>query len=128
MNESSTLLKVGATDLVLRMIESGANVRDLGLENPIRAIREISHDITGRRKVRLANDEASALEIQDEHCRLATSSTAATWHAGRSACSRRVERTLKAVDSGDLALVEREIDWVTKHRLIERYRDRTACP
>ncbi|MGH9033810.1 MAG: proteasome accessory factor PafA2 family protein, partial [Acidimicrobiia bacterium] len=68
MNESSTLLKVGTTDLVLRMIEAGANVRDLGLENPIRAIREISHDVTGRRKVRLANGrEASALEIQDEY-------------------------------------------------------------
>jgi proteasome accessory factor A len=34
------------------------------------------------------------------------------------------ERTLKAVDSSDLGLVEREIDWVTKYQLIERYRDR----
>ena len=43
-------------------------MRDLTLENPIRAIREISHDITGRRKVRLANGrEASALEIQTEY-------------------------------------------------------------
>ena len=30
-------------------------MRDLTLENPIRAIREICHDMTGRRKVRLAN-------------------------------------------------------------------------
>jgi len=127
MNESTTLLKVGATDLVLRMIETGANLRDLGLENPIRAIREISHDVTGRRKVRLANGrEASALEIQDEYFSKARDFVDRR-DLGTPAVQRVLdlwERTLKAVDSGDLALVEREIDWVTKYRLIERYRDR----
>src|SRR6187397_3276768 len=68
MSEVSTLLKVGATDLVLRMIEAGVIMRDHTLENPIRAIREISHDLTGRRRVRLANGrEASALDIQREY-------------------------------------------------------------
>ena len=65
MNETTTLLKVTMTDLVLRMIEAGVPIKDMTLENPIRAIREISHDMTGRRKVRLANGrEMSALEIQ----------------------------------------------------------------
>ena len=68
MAEPTTLLKVGATDLVLRMVEAGVVMRDLSLENPIRAIREISHDLTGLRRVRLANGrEASALEIQSEY-------------------------------------------------------------
>src|SRR5512142_2243326 len=68
MNETTTMLKVGATDLVLRMVEAGVVLRDLTLENPIRAIREVSHDITGRRRVRLANGrEASALDIQTEY-------------------------------------------------------------
>src|SRR5512132_1803086 len=68
MSETTTLLKVGATDIVLRMIEAGVVMRDLTLENPIRAIREVSHDMTGRRKVRLANGrEASSLEIQREY-------------------------------------------------------------
>src|SRR6201989_3235740 len=67
MNEVTTLLKVGSADLVLRMIEAGVIMRDLTLENPIRAIREVSHDISGRRKVRLVNGkECSALEIQQE--------------------------------------------------------------
>ena len=62
------MLKVASCDLVLRMIEEGVVMRDLTMENPIRAIREISHDVTGRRKVRLANGrEASALEIQGEY-------------------------------------------------------------
>jgi proteasome accessory factor A len=34
------------------------------------------------------------------------------------------ERGLKAVESGDLSLVERELDWVMKYTLIERYRER----
>src|SRR6187397_1317687 len=68
MAEPTTLLKVGSANLVLEMIEEGVQFRDLSLENPIRAIREVSHDITGRRKVRLANGrEASALEIQSEY-------------------------------------------------------------
>jgi proteasome accessory factor A len=68
MSETTMLLKVGATDLVLRMIEAGTVMRDLTLENPIRAIRDVSHDMTGQRKVRLANGrEASALDIQREY-------------------------------------------------------------
>jgi proteasome accessory factor A len=33
-------------------------------------------------------------------------------------------RTLEAVESDNLALVEREIDWVIKRRLIERYQEK----
>src|SRR5262249_4250583 len=55
MSETTMLLKVGSTDLVLRMAEAGAMMRDLTLDNPIRAIREVSHDVTGRSRVRLAD-------------------------------------------------------------------------
>ena len=69
MSEYSTFLKVGAASILLRMLEEpNVVLRDMTLENPIRAIREISHDITCRRRVRLANGrEASALEIQSEY-------------------------------------------------------------
>ncbi len=68
MSETTTMLKVGSADLVLRMVEQGVAFRDLTLENPIRAIREISHDLTGTRPVRLAaGRSASALEIQREY-------------------------------------------------------------
>ncbi|WP_293780577.1 Pup--protein ligase [uncultured Aeromicrobium sp.] len=127
MSETTTMLKVGATDLVLRMIEAGVVMRDLTLENPIRAIREISHDMTGRRKVLLANGrELSALEIQAEY--FAKAADFVDRHGLRTPVIDAVvdlwERTLKAVESGDLALVEREIDWVIKYRLLERYRER----
>jgi proteasome accessory factor A len=125
MSETTMLLKVGATDLVLRMIEAGTVMRDLTLENPIRAIREVSHDITGRRKVRLASGrEASALEVQREYYEKAVDF-----------CERRgirtgtVEqvlelwgRTLEAIEAEDLDRISTEIDWVMKYQLIERYR------
>ena len=130
MSETTTLLKTGSTDLVLRMIEAGIVLRDLTLENPIRAIREISHDVTGRRKVRLANGrEASALEIQEEYLGKARDFVA---RRGADPIAARVlelwERTIRAVSTGDLTLVEREIDWVIKYQLIERYRAKHNLP
>jgi proteasome accessory factor A len=124
MSETTTLLKIGTTDLVLRMIEAGVVMRDLTLENSIRAIREISHDMTGRRTVKLANGrEASALDIQQEYFVKARDFVE---RRGDDPTSRRVlelwERTLKAVESQDFGLIDREIDWVIKYQLIERYR------
>ncbi len=125
MSETTALLKVASTDLVLRMIEGGVVMRDLTLDNPIRAIREIAHDMTGRRKVGLANGrELSALEIQSEF--LAKTGDFVDRHDLRTPTIERTldlwERTLKAVESGDLSLVEREIDWVIKFKLLDRYR------
>ena len=131
MSEPTNLLKVGSTDLVLRMVESGVVMRDLTLENPIRAIRDISHDITGRRPVRLVNGrEASALDIQREYF------TRARDFAARRGLDEGVtkqvldlwERTLSAVESGDLSLVDREIDWVIKLKMIDDYRAKHGLP
>jgi proteasome accessory factor A len=124
MNETTTLLKVTMTDLVLRMIEAGVPIRDMTLENPIRAIREISHDMTGRRKVRLSNGkEMSALEIQAEYHARASEFLD---REGMGETHRRMlelwGRVLKAVDTEDIGLIDREIDWATKFSLLERYR------
>ncbi|MDA5282348.1 Pup--protein ligase [Streptomyces sp. NPDC054904] len=125
MSETTMLLKVGATDLVLRMIEAGTVMRDLTLENPIRAIREVSHDITGQRKVRLASGrEASALEIQREYYEKALDF--AERRGIRTGVVEQVlelwGRTLDAIDAEDLDRIGTEIDWVMKYQLIERYR------
>jgi proteasome accessory factor A len=124
MSEVTTLLKVGTANLVLEMIEEGVAFRDFTLDNPIRAIREISHDLTGRRGVRLAGGrEASALDIQREYYARAADHVA---QRGSDPLTDRVmelwDRTLNAVEQQDLSLIDREIDWAIKHRLIERYR------
>jgi proteasome accessory factor A len=130
MSETTTLLKVASTDLVLRMLEAGAVMRDMTLENPIRAIREVSHDRTGRKKIRLANGrEMSALEIQTEYLDKVTEFAVRRGLLSDpdSVPSRAVDlwtRTLEAVRTGDLSPVEREIDWVIKLRLLERYMNR----
>jgi proteasome accessory factor A len=124
MAEATTLLKVGSANLVLEMIEDGVQFRDFSLDNPIRAIREISHDLTGRRLVRLAGGrEASALDIQREYFARAVEHLA---KRGTDPVAERVVemwgRTLDAVEQQDLSRIDREIDWAIKHRLVERYR------
>ena len=126
MSEYTSFLKVGATALLLRMMEDpGVVLRDLTLENPIRAIREISHDITCRRRVRLASGrEASAFEIQSEYLERAQrfaehndlnpeeKQALAMW-----------EHCMDGIEQDPLTL-DREVDWVIKYHLIERYRSK----
>ena len=127
MSETTTLLKVGAADLVLRMVEAGVVMRDMTLENPIRAIREISHDMTGRKTVRLANGrEASALDLQKEYLEKAFDFVDRKG-MGTPLIKRILDlwdRTLTAVETGNLDLVDREIDWVIKYKLLNRYMDK----
>ena len=126
MSEYATFLKVGATSILLRMLEDPSVVlRDMTLENPIRAIREISHDMTCTRRVRLANGrELSALEIQGEYL------TRALRYAepkGLSPLEQRAlemwEHCLTTLESDPFKL-DRECDWVIKHNLIEAYREK----
>ncbi|MCB2175122.1 MAG: Pup--protein ligase [Actinomycetales bacterium] len=124
MSETTTMLKVGATDLVLRMVEAGLPMRDLGLENPMRAIREISHDLSGTAPVTLATGRTTtALDVQDELYQRARDFAEAeldtSGEVGRVLDLWR--RGLEAVRSGNLAAVERELDWVIKLRLVQRY-------
>lgn len=127
MAEPTTRLKVASTDLVLRLVEAGVPVRDLTLENPIRAIREISHDRSGQHPVTLASGHTvTALDIQEEY--LSRVRDLVTRELGVTAQVAAVldlwERALQAHRTGDLSLVDRELDWAIKWRMIDRYRDR----
>ncbi len=130
MSEYATFLKVGAASLILRMLEDPSVVlRDMTLENPIRAIREISHDITCQRRVRLANGrEASAIEIQSEYLNRALryAETHDLLPQEKQALGMW-EHVMAGLERDPLSL-DREIDWVTKHNLIEAYRERHDLP
>ena len=130
MSEHATFLKVGATAVLLRMLEEpNVVLRDMTLENPIRAIREISHDMTCTRKVRLANGrEASALEIQSEYLERALK------YAERRDLSPLElkalgmwEHALTQIEKDPLGL-DREADWVIKYKLVEAYREKHDLP
>jgi proteasome accessory factor A len=93
------------------------------LENPIRAIREISHDMSCRRKVRLANGrEVSALDIQREYLdrALRYADTKGLPPLEQKALEMW-EYCVSTIENDPLKL-DREVDWVIKHKLIEAYR------
>ena len=129
MSEVATYLKVGATAIVLAMIEDDALGDDWLLANPVAAIRQISNDPSLQRTILLRNGRrATALEVQ--------------W--GMLERSRKYERSHGLVAVGEsvgadvlarweavLAGLENDhssvadvVDWVAKKRLIDGYADR----
>ncbi len=130
MSEWTTFMKVGITDLILRMVEANTVMRDLSLENPIRAIREISHDLTCTRKVRLSNGrELSALEVQTEY--FEKTARFVERRGGDETSSlllREWGDALEALREDDPGRLVRKIDWVTKRVMIERYMAKHDLP
>lgn len=126
MSQYTNFLKVGAASCVLTMIEHpGFDLRDLSLENPIRAIREVSSDITGRLKVRLRNGkEMSALEMQ-EHLleRALRFQELHGFNADETTALGMWRETMEALSRDPMVLKDR-IDWVTKWYLVQRYMER----
>jgi proteasome accessory factor A len=130
MSEYSTFLKIGATSILLRMLEDPKVVlRDMTLENPIRAIREISHDITCQRKVKLANGrEASALDIQFEYLNRAERyAKTHDLHPHEDQALKMWKHCLEGLERDPFSL-DKECDWVIKHNLIEKYRAKHDLP
>jgi len=125
MSEYVTYVKVGTTTALLQMLEDDVVFRDLSLENPIRSIREISHDITCRRKVRLANGrELSALDIQWEYLeRVLRYARTSGFPPQVDRAVQMWEHLLTGLEKDPLTL-RRECDWVAKHHLLEEYRER----
>ena len=126
--ETTTMLKVGMTELLLAVLEDGVKIRDLVLAEPMRAIREISHDTTATVPVELATGRRlSALDIQEElYARVRGHLDAEGRSAELTDVQRKVlelwERGLRALRTQDPSLVETELDWAIKGRLLERYR------
>lgn len=125
MSEYTTYLKVGATGLLLRMLEDpGVVLRDMTLENPIRAIRAISQDPTCKAKVRLANGrELTALEMQSEYLERVLRYAE---HHHLNEEERKVldmwEYCINGLANDPLKL-DRELDWVIKYKLMDSYRE-----
>jgi len=126
MSEYANFVKIGAAACVLRMIEDPVMMlRDLTLENPIRAIRDISHDLTCKRKVRLASGrELSALDIQRELL------DRALRYADQRGFTPEEQRALEMWEhcivtlENDPMKLDREVDWAIKYRIVEEFRAR----
>jgi len=125
MSEYATYVKVGTVVALLQMIEHDAVFRDLTLENPIRAIREVAHDLTCRKKVRLANGrELSALDIQWEYLdRVHRYGRTAGFAPEVQGAVDRWEHLLTGLEKDPMSL-DREVDWVIKYKILDHYQQR----
>jgi proteasome accessory factor PafA2 len=125
MSEVATYLKVGTMAIVLSMVEDDAIDRDLSLEGPVAAYRQVSRDLTCREPVRLKDGRTvTPIDLQREYLALAHE-----YYRQREAepWVRDVllhwEKTLDRLERDPLGL-NRELDWVIKRVLIGNYIDR----
>jgi proteasome accessory factor A len=118
---------VGATAIVLAMIEDGFVDKDLSVSTPVAAIRAVSHDPTLRQTVDVAElGRCTALDVQWEFLRLARkyADESGLESCGGEDAGRRVldrwESVLGALES-DPASLDGQLDWVTKQQLLNAY-------
>ena len=129
MSQTATFVKVGATAIVLAMIEDDAMGDDLTIANPVSAIRQISHDPGLSRTVMLASGQrATALEVQWQL--LERAQKYERTH-GLEAVGTEVGRRVLALWESILAGLEHnpetvahQVDWVAKRRVVEGYAER----
>ena len=128
MSEMTTLLKVVSMDFVLRLLETGNLNKDFTLENPIRAIRDVSHDITGLASVTLnSGSTMSALEMQWAYLEMVKSYVATgdmNMTREHDMALELWERTLTAVETGNHSMIAQDIDWAIKKHLVDSYREK----
>jgi proteasome accessory factor A len=125
MSEYSIYLRHGVTALVISMIEDGAIGKDLVLRDPVRAIKDISHDPTCKLEIQLDNGKKmSAVEIQREYLEMALA-----YAAGNPVDSvtedvlQKWQQILECL-AGDPMDAASRVDWVIKKALIESFLER----
>ena len=126
--QGSTLLKAAAMDLLLDYLEKGGSLADLRLADPMRAIRDTCHDLSGRAPLELADGRTiTPLDLQTEHLARVRAHTA---DLDLSELHRRAldlwERGLDAVACGRPQDVAADLDWAAKHRLLTRCAERAG--
>jgi proteasome accessory factor A len=126
MSEFSTYLKVGTTALILQMIEDDFLPTTFSLRNPVRAIKDISRDLTCREAVPLnSGKKYSALELQKEYLDLAQRYYSTRTMSPEAAdILQKWEYVLTKLEEDPMQL-HHEIDWVIKLHLLQAYGERT---
>jgi proteasome accessory factor PafA2 len=125
MSEYTIFLRNGVTAIVLSMIEDGAIDADLALRDPVRSIKEVSHDAGCRQLVQLDNGKKmSAVDIQRQFLELALRYTSSR---SLDPITKDVlvkwEEVLEALARDPMELDTR-VDWVIKKSLIEGFMER----
>ena len=122
--QGSTLLKVAAMDLLLDYLEHGGDLGDLALADPMRAIRDTCHDMTGGVLLERSDGRTiTPLEMQAEHLGRLRDHVAQGIEvtALHEAALELWERGLQALRLQQPEIVDTELDWAVKQRLLTRY-------
>tara|TARA_Y100000768_G_scaffold337769_1_gene280112 strand:+ start:2114 stop:3634 length:1521 start_codon:yes stop_codon:yes gene_type:complete len=129
MSETATFLKVGSTSILLAMIEDDFLRKRIVFDNPVRSIKEVSHDLSLKQQLSL-NDGSTitALEVQWELFNAASSyvSKGGGEFTGGEVAHEIIstwERVLTGLENNPESL-RSEIDWIAKRLLIESFADR----
>ena len=122
--QGSTLLKVAAMDLLLDYLEHGGDLGDLALADPMKAIRDTCHDMSGGVLLERADGRTiTPLEMQAEHLGRLRDHVARDIEitALHEAALDLWERGLEALRLQQPDRVATELDWAVKHQLLTRY-------
>ncbi|HEX9639377.1 MAG TPA: depupylase/deamidase Dop [Acidobacteriota bacterium] len=127
MAETSSFLKLGTMQLLLRMLEDNWGLPNLAIEDPVRALVAISHDPSCKEKIPLADGRRlSAIELQRMVCERAREYVDSSGSEADSEPREVVQlwaEVLDTLERDPMELADR-LDWVAKLALIERYRTR----
>ncbi|HSJ22964.1 MAG TPA: depupylase/deamidase Dop, partial [Nocardioidaceae bacterium] len=128
LSEISTYLKVGTTSLVLAMIEDRFITRDLTVDQPVRSLREVSHDPSLQHLLRMADGRTlTAVQLQMEYLDLARKYVEDRFGSNADTQTidvlERWESVLTRLEADPMECA-RELDWVAKLKLLSSYRDR----
>lgn len=130
MSEVATYLKVGITNILLSMIEDGYSISGVELEDPVRAIREVSRDTTLKRKVKMEDGrELSGVEIQRLYLEQVDHYLLKTRLNENPEVADIVEKwryLLEWLDK-DPSKISSKVDWVAKKELMLSYMDKKGC-
>lgn len=129
MSETATLVKLGATAIVLAMIEDDVLGDDFALANPVAAIRQVSHDPSLRRTILLRDGRrVTALELQwglleRAHKYAQVHGLAAVGEEVGHDVLEKWDFILSGLER-DPDSVAHQVDWVAKRRLVQAYAER----
>jgi proteasome accessory factor A len=127
LSEYTIYLRNGVTAIVLQMIEDGTISKSLALRDPVRAIKETSHDPTCRKELQMDEGRRlTAVELQAEYLEMAlahfssrsidpiTKDVLVKWEHALE-CLRR-----------DPMELDTKVDWVMKKAMIEGFMERKS--
>jgi proteasome accessory factor A len=128
MSETTTVVKVATTELMLRAAELGLLKDKFTIENPIRTIREISTDLKFRNSFRLSSGrEITALQMQNEMYNIVSSMPGLDELLEKPFYRYALNlwrRSLDALESEDYSLVDMELDWMIKRKFMNSYKEK----